>query len=97
EFRRVLFRSHSMGGLRGGEDSFEPRAEIEAGQRVAVGNIRVTHAARVFPVAVLGPNSGVVEPGRYGMHVRGLAVLVLQNIAVAAMQYARLAKSQGRG
>ena len=57
----------------------------------------VRHAAGVFPIAVLGADAGIVEPGRDRMHVARLAVFVLHHVAEAAVQHAGLAVRQRRG
>ena len=54
------------------------------------------HAAGVFPVAVLRTDARIVEAGRDRMHVARLAVFVLHDVAVAAVQHAGLAVGQRR-
>src|SRR5207247_500068 len=57
----------------------------------------VTHAPGFFPETVFRANTRVVEAGRDGVHVARLAVVVLEDVAVAAVQYAGGAETQGRG
>ena len=53
--------------------------------------------AGVFPIAVLRAGAGIVEPGRNAVHVAGLAVVVLQHVAVAAVQHAGPAEAERGG
>src|SRR5262245_19989630 len=72
----------------GGEDAFALGQGVEAGESVAVFAAGVGDAAGVFPVAVFGADAGIVETGGNGVNVARLAVFVLHDVAVAAVQNA---------
>ena len=52
---------------------------------------------RIFPIAVLGPDAGIIQAGRDAVHVARLAVFVLHHVAVAAVQHAGRTVRQRRG
>ena len=73
-------------------------AELEEGVAAGVvGAGHVLHTARVLEVAVLGPDARVVEPAGARVHGRGLALLVLQQVAAEAVDHALRAVGHGRG
>ena len=57
----------------------------------------VAGPADVFPEAVLGADAGIIEPRRDRVDVQGLAVLVLQDVAEAAVQDAGPALGKAGG
>ena len=61
-------------------------------EKYVVAAIGVADAAAVFPVAVLGPDAGVVQARGDRVHVAGLAVVILHHVAETAVQHARLAE-----
>ncbi len=69
------------------------RAARRAGtlQRLGVRRARIGHAARVPQPGVLGPDAGIVEPGRDRMRLRDLPVGVLKQIGAVAVQDPRRA------
>ena len=86
-----------MARLQGGQDAFEPGQRVVGVEGLGVGDALVADPAAVFPVAVLGADAGIVETGRDRVHVLGLAVVVLEHVAEAAVQHARLALGQAGG
>src|SRR5713101_3253416 len=74
--------------LERGHDAFEPGAELERGDRVLVPDRDVVHALEITQEGVLGTYPGIVEPGRDRVRVEDLAVAVLQEVRVGAMQHA---------
>ncbi len=76
--------------LQRGQDSLAARHAIKGIERFVVAAAGVLDSARVFPVTVLGPDARIIEPGRNGMDVTRLAVVVLHHVAEAAMQNAGL-------
>ena len=64
---------------------------LERGQRLVVGDRHVAGAAAVAQVRVLGTGARVVEPGRDRVRLEDLAVLVLHDRRVGAVQHAAAA------
>ena len=62
---------------------------------LGVGDALVADPAAVLPVAVLGADAGVVEPGGDRVDVLGLAVVVLEDVAEAAVEDAGPALASG--
>ena len=87
---------HGVARFQGGEDAFELGEGVIGLERLGVGDALVADPAAVFPVAVLGADAGVVEPGRDRVDVLGLAVVVLEDVAEAAVEDAGLALRQAR-
>src|SRR6266700_6660865 len=75
-----------MGRLQSRENTFQARTIRKAVQRIRVGNMRVSNPAAVFPKTVLGADAGIIEPGGDRVNRRGLAVAVLEDIAMTAVQ-----------
>ena len=70
----------------GGEDALLSRDQLIRRQRRIVFTRGVAHAARVLPVAVLGADAGVVETGGDRVDIQRLTIVILQHVAVAAVQ-----------
>ena len=54
----------------------------------------VFHPAGMFPIGVLGPDAGIVQPGGDGVDRHGLPVVVLENVRKHTVQDARSAAAQ---
>ncbi len=59
----------------------------KACHRCVIAAFQVVDAASVFPIAVFRTDTGIIEASAHGMHVAGLTVLVLHDVAVAAVQH----------
>ena len=70
---------------------------LEGGQRLGVGDAGVAGAAGVAQPGVLGTRAGVVEAGRDRVRLEDLAVLVLHDRRVGAVQDAAAAAERQRG
>ena len=66
-------------------------------QCFGIGDGFVAGAADFLPVTVFGADAGIIEPGRDRVHGRRLAVLVLQHVAIASVEHARLALRKAGG
>src|SRR5690606_13398781 len=66
-------------------------------QRLGVGDALVAGPADLLPVAVLGADAWVVQPRGDRMHDLGLAVVVLEHVAEAAVQDSGAALDQAGG
>src|SRR5260370_10828859 len=75
--------------LERGHDALEPGAELERGHGVLVVDGDVVHALEIAQEGMLRTDAGIVEPGRDRVCVEDLAVAVLQEVRVGAMQHAR--------
>ena len=73
------------------------REPLERGERLGVGDRLVARAAGVAQVRVLGAGAGVVEPGRDRVRLEDLAVLVLHDRRVGAVQDAAAARRRVSG
>ena len=62
------------------------RGGVVGVEGLGVGDALVADPADVLPVAVLGPDARVVQPRRDRVDVLGLAVVVLEDVAEAAVQ-----------
>src|SRR5690606_15371098 len=76
-------------GFKRRNDSFCPCEEFGGVESLRIGAWHILGAAVVVQPGVLGSNRGVVEAGRDGMCQRDLSVLILKQIAVAAVQNTR--------
>src|ERR1017187_7374073 len=88
---------HGMTGLERGEDTFLAGGQVVGLERFGVGDGFVTGPADFFPVAVFGADAGIVEARRDRVHVRRLAILVLQDVTVAAVKDAGPALREAGG
>src|SRR6266478_1677316 len=82
-----------MSGFQGRKNAFQARTIRKAVQRIRVGHMRVSNPAVVFPKTVLGADAGIIESGGDRVNRRGLAIAVLQHIALTAVQDARPAET----
>ena len=68
------------------QDALEAGERAERVERVGVGRADVLGAAEVPQPRVLGPHGRVVEPGRNRVRARDVAVVVLQDRRVRALE-----------
>src|SRR5260370_31435718 len=78
-----------MGGLERRDDPLQPAAQLEGGERLLVGRRNIGRAAGLLQPGMLRSYAGIVEPGGNRMALVDLAVVVHQEIAAVAAQYAR--------
>ena len=64
---------------------------------LVVAGAGVRRPAGVFPIAVLRAGAGIVQSGRNAVDVAGLAVVVLEHVAEAAVQHAGPAEAERGG
>ena len=83
--------------LQGRDDPLQARQRHEGIQTLVVRGRGVLDPVDVFQKAVLGPDTRVVQPRGDRIHRQRIALLVLQVVALEAMQGARGAQGQGRG
>ena len=84
-----------VGGLDGGDDALGAAQEAEGLHGFAVRDGLVADAADVREVGVLRADAGVVQAGRDGVRLDGLAVVVLHEVGAGAVQHAGLAERDG--
>ena len=75
-----------MRALQGWQDSFTGRHGIESSQGIAILTGRVLDPACSFPVTVFRTDPWVIEPCRDRMNIARLPVVILHDVAVAAVQ-----------
>ena len=85
-----------VGGLERRDDALQPRHGLERVERLRVGDRLVGGAAGVAQVRVLRAGAGVVEAGRDRVRLEDLAVLVLHDRRVGAVQDAAAAPERER-
>ena len=73
-----------------GDDPSSPADCLKCIQRLVVGGRLVAHPPAVFEPAVFRSDSGIVQPGGNRVGRQHLAIFILQQIAQASMQDARL-------
>src|SRR5712664_3867666 len=83
-------------GLERRHDAFEASAQLEGGEGILVGHRDVLDPLQVAKERVLGPHAGIVEPSRDGMRGQHLAVEILEQVRVAAMQHAGSPRDERR-
>ncbi len=74
-----------MGAFERGDDALQLRQELEGLQGFLIGDGLVGHPPDLLEVAMLGAYAGIIQPGGDGMRRDDLAVIILQEIAHAAM------------
>src|SRR5262249_30626134 len=79
---------NGMRGFERRQDAFQPAAAVESLKCFGIGGARISDAATFLPKAVFRADTGVVEARGNGMHVCRLAIVVLQDVAIAAVQNA---------
>src|SRR5918999_1854625 len=84
-------------GLERGDDPLELADAAQRGQGLVVGHRDVAGAPAVAQVGVLGAGAGVVEAGRDRVGLENLAVLVLHDRRVGAVEDAAAAADGQRG
>src|ERR1035437_5460076 len=75
-----------MGTLDGGDDSLAAAQQRESVHGLGVGDRAILGPAALPQERVLGPDAGVVQPGRDGVGLQGLSVLVLKNVGERPVQ-----------
>jgi hypothetical protein len=84
----ALYEGERVRRLERGHDAFELGEGVKRRDRLVVGDAVISDAAFVFQKTVLRSHTGIIEPGRDGVRGAHLPVLVLQKIAVRAVQHA---------
>src|SRR5712692_4820099 len=69
-------------------DAFEPRAELECGDRVFVADCDIVDALEIAEEGVLGSNARVVQTGGHRVRRQHLPVAVLQQVRERTVQHA---------
>ena len=87
----------ACGGLQGGNDSFAAGEQIEGIERFRIGDGDVLGAAQLAQMGVLGADGGVVQSGGDRVGCGDLAIVILQHVAVGALQHAGDAAVEARG
>ena len=85
---------HRVARFEGGEDALPLGEQVERGQRLPVVDADVLRPARVAQERVLRADARVVEPGRDGVRVEDLAVLVGEDGRARAVQDAGAAGAE---
>ena len=86
-----------MCALNCGNDSLKARQKEERLHCFLIGNRVVVDSALVAQVCVLGTNTRVVQSARDGIYGKGLAVFILEKVAVKAVESALRSKLHGCG
>ena len=86
-----------VGGFERRDDALGARQAAGGGQRFGVAGGDVLGAVAIVQPGVLGADHGVIEAGGDGVRERDLAVVVLQQVAVGAVQDAGSAAAKARG
>ena len=86
-----------MSTLDSRQDALQAGKRLKSSNGLIVCGIEVLDASRLFPVTVFRADTRVVESCGNGMHVRGLAVTILQHVAVTAVQDALGAETERTG
>src|SRR3546814_10725386 len=72
--------------LQRGDDALQLGQLLKARERFFVGHRLIPHAADLVQPGMLGADAGVVEAGRDAVRLGDLAVLVLEQIGLVAME-----------
>ena len=83
--------------LQGGDDALGAAQQLESGDGLVVGGGDVLDATRIPQEGVLRTDPRVIQPGGDGVHLRRVAVLVLQQQRAHAVQRPRGAEGDRRG
>ena len=86
-----------MGRFERGDDAFGAAEQLEGVECFLVGGAVIVNAAGFLEPAVLRADAGIVEAGADRMGFGDLAVLVLQQIGLVAVENAGAAASEARG
>src|SRR5678809_251125 len=87
----TLRKRERVRGLKGGKNALAARQRLECSERIGVIRALVAHTAGVLEHAVLRSHARIVESGGDRMRRAHLAVLVLNEVAVRAVQHTRCA------
>ena len=77
-----------MRGFQGRNDAFQPAGELERIQGFLIRHRDIIHAARLLEPGMFRPDAGIIEAGRDRMRFQNLAVRILQQIGLGAVQHA---------
>ena len=75
-----------MGGLEGRDDPFALGQQVKGFEGRIIVDRGVGRPAAFLPLDVLRPHRGIVEPGRHRVGAKDLAVLVLEDQGLGAVQ-----------
>src|SRR5437667_2967184 len=79
-----------VGALKRRENSLQPGKSREGVQCLPISHRLIQYATGVLQVSMLRPDPRIIEPGRHAVGGLHLAVRVLEQIAEAAVEHARL-------
>src|SRR6516164_7716803 len=85
--RQIHHPCQRMRGFERGDDAFEPRAQLERGQRLLVRRRKVLHPLDVVEPGVLRADAGVIEAGGDRVRLVDLSVLVHEQVGAVAVQH----------
>src|SRR5262245_60491750 len=80
-----------MGALQRRDNTLNLREKLDRVDRLSVRRRIESHPATIAQVAQFRPDSGIVESGSDGMSLGYLPLIILQHVALAAMQHAHRA------
>ncbi|MBA7587028.1 hypothetical protein ES708_29038 [subsurface metagenome] len=86
-----------VGGFQGGDDALGLAEELKAFKGFLVGHRHILGAATVLEIAVLGTDTGVIQTRRDAVRLPDLAVLVLKDVGLGAVENAHRSRHQGGG
>ena len=81
-----------MGALKGGDETLQPGDSLEGIESGFIGHGIVFDPPRIFEEGVFRAHPRVVETRRNTVRVHDLTVFILHQIAVASVEYPRLAR-----
>lgn len=81
---------NSVTRFESGQDTFVASEEVEGLQCFIIAAIDIVNAFGIFPIAVFGSDTWIIETSGDGVHVAGLTIFILHDIAIAAVQNARV-------
>ena len=87
----LLRSGERMGALDGGDDALGAGEQRHRVHRLGVADRPVRRSAGLVQPGMFGADAGVVEAGRDGVRLDGLAVVVLEQVGPGAVQHADLA------
>ena len=88
--------SERVGGFEGAENSLLLRQRAEGGERLGIGGTDIFGPPAVLEVRMLGADRGIIEARRDRPALGDLAILVLEDIGLGAVEDAWAAAQQGR-
>src|SRR5688500_197000 len=86
-----------MSAFQRGDDSFNLSEKLDRLHRRAIGRRRKLDSTQILEIAQLGSDARIVQSGSDRMGLADLSGIILQDVALAAMQHTDLAaKDRGR-